>query len=77
MEVLESLWQKFGSWDRFQLRDYTHKKENVPEWVDPQGSSLPIFHADVFRYLQKKDSEGLDAEVKAFRQLSKQLSETK
>jgi len=39
IEVLTSIYQKFGSMDQWRLKDMTHE---LPEWVDPQGSSLPI-----------------------------------
>ena len=40
MDVLASVWQKFGAMDQWTLRDWTH--ENCSEWKDPEGSSVPI-----------------------------------
>jgi uncharacterized phage-associated protein len=40
--VLDRVWDKFGAMNKWQLRDWTHDPENVPEWEDPDGSSLPI-----------------------------------
>lgn len=72
--VLEMLWEKFKSFDKYALRDWTHKKENVPEWVDPKGSSLPIHHEDIFRSLQKDESLSLAHEVDEYRRLHEYLN---
>lgn len=42
LEVLDSLWHKFGRMSAIQLREYTHNPNNCPEWQDPDGSSIPI-----------------------------------
>ncbi|ESW73310.1 Panacea domain-containing protein [Mesorhizobium sp. C277A] len=73
VKVLEALWDKFGKFDKYALRDWTHKKENVPEWQDPNGSSRPIHHEDVFRYLKKDDSLSLSKEVHEYRRLHEYL----
>ena len=39
---LDAVWGKFGHMGKWQIRDWTHEKVNVPEWEDPQGSSMPI-----------------------------------
>lgn len=74
LKVLADLWGKFGRYGRYELRDWTHVKENVPEWVDPQGSSRPIHHKDVFEHLKKPDAAELAAEVEAHRALAKSLA---
>jgi hypothetical protein len=38
----ESLWTRFGSYDRYALRDWAHEWRNVPEWMDPRGSAASI-----------------------------------
>lgn len=40
--VLEHVWQKFGHMSQWEIRDISHDRSVVPEWEDPQGSSLPI-----------------------------------
>jgi uncharacterized phage-associated protein len=42
VEMLDDIWVKFGHMDQWQLRDWTHKSENIPEWEDPNGSSSLI-----------------------------------
>lgn len=49
IEVLSSVWRQFGHLDKWAIRDYTH--DHCAEWKDPDGSSVPIAYADVFRAL--------------------------
>lgn len=42
IEVLNSVWNKFGRLSAVKLREYTHDQNNCPEWQDPDGSSVPI-----------------------------------
>lgn len=41
LEILESIWEKFGHMGKYDLVEYTHSPA-CPEWVDPRGSSRPI-----------------------------------
>lgn len=34
-EIMDSLWEQFKDYTQYELRDYTHKKENCPEWKEP------------------------------------------
>ena len=40
LDVLKSVWGKFGGMGKWEIRDWTHK--NCAEWKDPNGSSYPI-----------------------------------
>jgi uncharacterized phage-associated protein len=73
-EVLSDLWNRFGGYDKYALRDWTHEWRNVPEWVDPKGSSQPIKHEDVFRYLGKPESLALAHEVENYRRMQEYLA---
>ena len=42
VEVLDDVWGRFGAMNQWQLVDWTHKSDNIPEWEDPNGSSNPI-----------------------------------
>jgi uncharacterized phage-associated protein len=42
VEVLDEVWDKFGGMTQWQLVDWTHNSDNVPEWEDPGFSSDPI-----------------------------------
>lgn len=55
LEVIDSVWKKFGRMDQFQLRDYTH--HHCPEWKNPGSSSRPIAESDVFLALGRSQSE--------------------
>ena len=37
--LLDQVYDKYGKMNKWALRDFTH---TLPEWVDPDGSSLPI-----------------------------------
>lgn len=52
-QLLDSVYQEFGHMSQWQLRDYAH---TLPEWRDPQGSSVPIEIGDILR------AEGLSDE---------------
>lgn len=49
LEVLRDVWERFGYWDRWKLRDYTH--DSCPEWQNPNGSSSPIEYQRLFEAL--------------------------
>lgn len=38
--ILEQVWSQFGQMNGYDLADWTH--DNIPEWQNPNGSSLPI-----------------------------------
>lgn len=46
--ALSNIWESFGHWDKFALRDYTH---TLPEWHDPCGSSKTIQYKSLFSAL--------------------------
>ncbi|MCP1198698.1 Panacea domain-containing protein [Notoacmeibacter sp. MSK16QG-6] len=69
LSVLESLWDKFKDFDKYAIRDWTHGRANVPEWRDPNGSSMPIHHEEVFRYLGRDDCVELAEEVQSHRRM--------
>ena len=60
IEILEGVYQRFGNMDRWRLRDMTH---TLPEWVDPEGGSLPI-NTDVILEDAGKSPEDI-ARIKA------------
>lgn len=43
-DLIDSIYQEFGHLDQWQLRDATHE---LPEWVDPERSSVPITVRDI------------------------------
>ncbi|MDI9349083.1 MAG: Panacea domain-containing protein [Candidatus Symbiobacter sp.] len=45
IDVMQSIWDKFGKMNQWQIRDWTHK--HCAEWRDPSGSSCPIKFEDI------------------------------
>jgi len=52
--LIAETFEKYGRMTRWQLRDFTH---TLPEWTDPQGSSVRIEHRDILRYGGLSDDE--------------------
>jgi uncharacterized phage-associated protein len=52
--VLGRIHAEYGHLNQFQLRDLTHE---LPEWTDPNGSSLPIDPRDILKAEGKSDAE--------------------
>lgn len=65
--VLDFVWQQFGHMNHWDLVDWTHDSENVPEWEDPSGSSQIIPLARMMRALGLEEPESQSKEVKAQR----------
>jgi len=67
IDVLEQTDQTYGGWDRWVLSEWTH---SLPEWHDPQGSSLPIKLEEILRAEGKSEEEiqriAEDAEASTF-----------
>jgi uncharacterized phage-associated protein len=42
IQILDTVWEKFGGVDTWRLCDWTHESNNLPEWEDPGQSSIPI-----------------------------------
>ena len=55
VDILNTVWTKFGHMNTWALRDYTHTAA-VPEWQDPDGSSLPISYTQLFKAAGKPDA---------------------
>ena len=53
-DVLDAISTKFGLMDRWALVRYTH---SLPEWKDPDGSSLPIDVRVILEDAGKSDEE--------------------
>lgn len=75
LEVLAETWEEFGSWDRWDLVNYTHST-GCPEWQDPDGSSQPILYETLFEKLgyTTDQSQALCARLLEQRQLNDALS---
>lgn len=69
VDVLETIWAKFGGMSKWEIRDYTH--EHCTEWKDPNGSSVPISYEDVFMALgrTKDQAAALTAHIETERSI--------
>jgi uncharacterized phage-associated protein len=54
-EVATKVFEKYGQMNRYKLRDLLHKI--LPEWQDPQGSSLRITYRDILLAEGKSEPE--------------------
>jgi uncharacterized phage-associated protein len=70
--VLRDTWNEFKEIDRFELAEWTHRF--CPEWRDPNGSSIPIDFATVFKRLNKAEPIELAEQIQAERSLRLGLS---
>ncbi|WP_373088202.1 Panacea domain-containing protein [Sneathiella sp.] len=70
--ILGDLWKQFGHMDRFELVDHMHK--NCPEWEDPDGSSTPISHELVYKFLKKENAHELSNDVATHRALASAIA---
>ncbi len=71
---LDSVWEKFGEWDRYVLRDWTHDPQNIPEWENPHGSSNPIPIERIMRSVGIIDPAPYVEELRAQNQIEKLLT---
>ncbi len=71
IEILDSIWQKFGHMGKYEIRDYTHR--HCAEWQDPKGSSYPIPMQRIFTALGHSNEEAaaLAANVEAERSIDR------
>jgi hypothetical protein len=53
-QLIEEVFANFGKRNRWQLRDLTH---NLPEWHDPNGSSIRIEYKDILFNSGKTEEE--------------------
>lgn len=73
IKILDLVWNRYGKMNQFEVRDFTHK--NCPEWEDPHGSSTPIPLERIFKFLGKRDSAELAANVEAERNIDQLIAE--
>lgn len=58
--LLEEIFKKYGGLDRWSLVKLTH---DLPEWQDPNGSSVPIEYGDILRAGEKSEEEIAEIEA--------------
>ena len=71
IQCLDTVWQRFGGMGKWDIRDWTHNRDNIPEWEDPNGSSNPIPMERILKYLQIPNAEAQAEVIKEHRQLDR------
>lgn len=66
IDVLDTIWDKFGKMTRWNVRDYTHQQ--CEEWRNPEGSSHPIPYERVFLALGRdlRDAKHVGARLEEY-----------
>lgn len=57
VEILDEIFNKYGSFKPFALVEYTHNPKYIPEWKNPNGKSIPITLNELLTALGKTASE--------------------
>ena len=73
IEVLNSVWAKYGKMGKWEIRDFTH---TLQEWIDPHGGSTPLAFADVLKAIgvDAATSAELDDEIRTHIELERRLA---
>lgn len=66
---LDAVWERFGGMGKWQIRDWTHDRNNIPEWEDPNGSSRPIPLERILSYLKIENADAQAEVIKDYRQI--------
>jgi hypothetical protein len=53
-DLIDEIFSEFRTKSRWELVDYTHR---LPEWQDPNGSSIPIAPRDILMAEHRTDAE--------------------
>ncbi|MCA8835539.1 MAG: SocA family protein [Proteobacteria bacterium] len=73
IKVLEGVWAQFGQMTPWQIRTWTHNPANVPEWEDPNGSTLPISLLSIMHAVNLPNAEEHAASVEDFSKIDYML----
>lgn len=66
IECLDRVWEKFGGMNEWELRDWTHDPNNVPEWENPGSSSTLIPIERILRSVGVENYVDVAANMKSF-----------
>lgn len=71
LDVLSTVWAKFGAMGKWEIRDWTH--ENCAEWKDPKGSSNPISYEALARALGFDEASAIElaAQIQAEQEIDR------
>ena len=69
VECIDRVWSDFGHMDQWQLVDWTHNPDNVPEWEDPNGGSIKIPYRRILNAVGVENADEVEAIIKAQREI--------
>ena len=69
LKLLDEIFLEFGKMTRWELREKTHA---LPEYIDPEGSSIPVHFSDVLKFSERTPSEieSIKTEIESLAALS-------
>lgn len=75
-KVIKEVFGKYGRWNRYDLRDFVMHK--LPEWKDPEGTSIPITLSEILKAGGEGDDEiaAIEKELDAVRFTEDSFSRT-
>jgi len=74
IECLESVWAQFGHMNQWDLVNWTHDPENVPEWENPGKSSEKIPIERIMRAVGIEHPSQFVDEMRSFNKIDAALS---
>lgn len=69
LACVESVWAEFGHMSQWDLVDWTHNPDNVPEWEDPSGGSIKIPYRRILQALGVENADEIEAVMSAQRDI--------
>ncbi len=70
LAVLAKVWEEFGHMTQWELVEWTHDRNNVPEWKDPNGSSRALPLEDIMSAVGCENINETIEEINAVSQAS-------
>ncbi|AFM14046.1 Panacea domain-containing protein [Turneriella parva] len=73
LEIIDSVYEIYKDYPYTKLIDICHE---LPEWVNPNGSSTPIYFETIFKHLQKDEAlvKSIDFEQQSHQKVKKILN---
>lgn len=69
IKCVSDVWNQFGHMNKWEIRDWTHDRKNIPEWEDPNGSSRPIPLERIMTLLGVDEADRQAGIVESFREI--------
>lgn len=71
IQCLDDVWEKFQHMTKYQIRDWTHDRNNVPEWENPNGSSSPIPLVRIMTNVGVENADSQAEMIKDYRKIDR------